>query len=277
MRLSKRLLTLVLAVLLCLAFVSAAEAKTDTPTPTPTPTATATPTPAPTAPPPTILPTEGDYVIRIDGGVVSEHLETVDGRDCLRVDLFLDGVTTARLLSSISFKLLYDPAQLTFEKYTSLAGSMSFVNPNVPGLIQFAYASVNGTQVSGTTPLLTLWFTLANGLPEGTQISFAFSEPIKADSVPKGSYHSEKRSVGAQLRPFVLSEATVLYGDANCDGAVTAADAAHVLRSLIGLDTISEQGLKNAGVSGAETLSAEDAALILRYIVKLIGKFPVEE
>lgn len=273
MRLSKRLLSLVLAVLLCPAFVSAAEAKTDTPTPT----ATATPTPVPTAPPPTILPTEGDYVIRIDGGVVSEHLETVDGKDCLRVDLFLDGVTTARLLSSISFKLLYDPTQLTFEKYSSLAGSMSFVNPNVPGLIQFAYVSMNGTQVSGTTPLLTLWFTLANGLPEGTQISFAFSEPIKADSVAKGSYHSEKRSVGAQLKPYILGEATVLYGDANCDGAVTAADAAHVLRSLIGLDTISEQGLKNAGVSGAETLSAEDAALILRYIVKLIGKFPVEE
>ena len=68
----------------------------------------------------------------------------------------------------------------------------------------------------------------------------------------------------------------MLYGDANCDGKVTAADAAIVLRVLVGLDTLSGQGMKNALVSGGETLSAEDAALILRYVVKLIDRFPVE-
>lgn len=72
-------------------------------------------------------------------------------------------------------------------------------------------------------------------------------------------------------------EPKVLYGDANCDGKVTAADAALVLRVLVGLDTLSEQGMKNALVSGGKTPAAEDAALILRYTVRLIDRFPAEQ
>ena len=62
------------------------------------------------------------------------------------------------------------------------------------------------------------------------------------------------------------------------DGAsdVTAADAALVLRVLVGLDTLSSAGAANAKVDGKATLSAEDAALILRYLVGLIDRFPVE-
>lgn len=70
---------------------------------------------------------------------------------------------------------------------------------------------------------------------------------------------------------------TVLYGDANCDGKVTPADAAHVLRTLVGLDTMSDQGMTNALVSGSDTLSAADAAAILRYIVGLVDSLPVAE
>ena len=223
-------------------------------------------------PDPAELPEEGDYVLRIDGGQVAEHLETVNGKEALRVDLYLDGVTSSRKLSSISFKLLYDPEQLTFEKSKALweNGVMSVDNPNVPGVFQFAFASSFGIVVSETTPLLTLWFTVADGLADGTQIRFAFSEAIKA-----GSYDSQKRSVGVKLSPFTVG--TTRYGDANCDGSVTAADAAFALRALAGLETISEQGLKNAKVDGTDVLNAEDAALILRFVVKLIERFPVQE
>ena len=252
MQQQKRFLTFLLAALLVLSAVPAASAEAE----------------------PVDLPGNGDYVLRINGGYVSEHLETVDGRECLRVDLFLDGVTSARLLSSISFKLLYDADQLTFVKHKSLSGSMSTFNPNTPGSIQYAFISVNGTSVDGTTPLLTLWFTLREDLPAGTQIRFAFKEPIKADSVPKGSYISEKRTVGVQLHPFGIAP---IYGDANCDCEVTAADAAHVLRALVGIETLSATGTKNAKVAGQGTFSAEDAALILRYVVGLIERFPAEE
>ena len=248
------LISLILALLLVCSLVPAAAAETE----------------------PVDLPKTGDYVIRIDGGYVHEHTETVNGKECLRVDLFLDGVTNERLLSSIQFKLLYDQALLTYEKSKGLSGNgaMSSLNPNVPGMVQYAFISANGTLLNGTTPLLTLWFTVAEDLPVGTQIRFAFGDRIKADSIPKGSTSSQKRTVGVQLHPFGIAP---IYGDANCDCEVTAADAALVLRALVGLETLSETGSENAKVAGQGTYSAEDAALILRYVVGLIERFPAEE
>ena len=257
MRLTKRLLSLFLVLMFTLAVLPAAFADT----------------------PASVLDPDGDpdYMLRIDGGRVSDHLETVNGKECVRVDLYLDGVTNDRLLSSISFKLAYDPDQLTYVKYKALAGNdvMSIGNPNEAGLFQFAFVSSSGMLISGTTPLLTLWFTVSEVLPDGTQIRFSVSEAIKADSVSAGSYNSQKRSVGTDFAPFLIR--STIFGDANCDGAVTPADAALVLQALIGMKTLSDQGLKNAKVDGTDTLNAEDAALILRYIVKLIARFPVQE
>ena len=252
MRYGKRFLALILVVLLTLVLIPAAEAASAE------------------------LPKNGDFVIRIDGGYVSEHTETVGGQDCLRVDLFLEGVTGERKLSSISFKLLYDPDQLTYVKNKPLSGNgvMSIVNPNEPGLLQYAFISSSGATLDGATPLLTLWFKVGDGLPSGTQIRFAFAEAIKADSVSAESYSSEKRTVGAQLKPFGIGP---IFGDANCDCLVTAADAAFVLRALVGLETFSAQGLENAKVNGQPSVSAEDAVLILRYVVKRIERFPAEE
>jgi len=61
-------------------------------------------------------------------------------------------------------------------------------------------------------------------------------------------------------------------GDANCDGIVNAADAAAILRYLVRLETLSDQGLRNALVtdmSGNTKVSAADAAKILRWLVRL--------
>lgn len=251
MQQQKRFLTFFLTCLLVLSAIPAASAKAE----------------------PVDLPGKGDYVLRINGGYVSEHLETLDDRDCLRVDLFLDGVTNERLLSSIQFKLTYDADQLTFVSHKALSGSMNAFNANVPGLVQYAFTSTGGALLDGTKPLLTLWFTVAEDLPAGTRIRFGFKETVKADSVPKGSFTSEKRTVGAKLRPFGIGP---IFGDANCDCIVTAADAAFVLRTLVGLDTLSGIGTENAKVAGRPTVSAEDAALILRYVVGLIDRFPAE-
>ena len=224
---------------------------------------------------PAELPTSGDYVLRIDGGYVEEHTETVDGTECLRVDLFLDGVTSERLLSSISFRLLYDADQLTYVKHQAPSGAMNVINPNEAGQIRYAFASASGMMLNRSTPLLTLWFALSDGLAEGTQIRLAFAEAIKADSLSASdASHSEKRTVGAQLRPFGCG---ILFGDANCDGKVTAADASLVLRALVGTAAISERGERNAKVDGTDALSASDAALILRCVVGRIDRFPAEE
>ncbi|MCL2695065.1 MAG: dockerin type I repeat-containing protein, partial [Clostridiales bacterium] len=59
------------------------------------------------------------------------------------------------------------------------------------------------------------------------------------------------------------------HGDANEDGFVNAADAAAILRHLVELVTLSEQGLKNALVTVNKSVSAADAAKLLRWLVEL--------
>ena len=67
-----------------------------------------------------------------------------------------------------------------------------------------------------------------------------------------------------------------LLGDANCDGKLTAADAALILRYLKGLSDLSEQGKLNADYNQDGKITEEDAELILQHIVgfkyvKVIG------
>lgn len=68
------------------------------------------------------------------------------------------------------------------------------------------------------------------------------------------------------------------YGDANCDGQITSADAALVLRALVGLSSLTPEGMRNANVAGdPEGMpDAADAVAILRYVVGLIHEFEVE-
>ena len=60
-----------------------------------------------------------------------------------------------------------------------------------------------------------------------------------------------------------------LLGDANCDGKLTAADAALILRYLKGLSDLSEQGKLNADYNQDGKITKEDAELIMQHIVGL--------
>jgi hypothetical protein len=125
--------------------------------------------------------------------------------------------------------------------------------------------------------VLTLYFKEAERIPLGTKIDITFTTNIL------GLTSSMSFVVGGAV--VDLEAATVdggilfdgLLGDANCDGVVTAADAATILRSLVGLVELTPQGMINADVDGDGEVTAADASAILRYIVKLIDKFPVEE
>ena len=66
-----------------------------------------------------------------------------------------------------------------------------------------------------------------------------------------------------------------LPGDVNCDGRITSADAALLLRASVNLVTLSAQSARNAEVDGVEGLTVGDAAAILRYVVRLIDRLPV--
>ena len=100
-------------------------------------------------------------------------------------------------------------------------------------------------------------------------------------SIGQNSYENSDQ-IGPRIRTrdrADIVQFVPLYGDANCDGIVTAADAALVLRSLVGLSTITEKGMINADVAPDfdGVPNAADAAAILRYLVGMIETFEIEE
>jgi hypothetical protein len=69
----------------------------------------------------------------------------------------------------------------------------------------------------------------------------------------------------------------VLYGDANCDGEVSMADAVIIMQSIANPDkyTLTEQGKKNGDVNGnGNGITTADALAIQKYMLKLIDKLP---
>ncbi len=99
-------------------------------------------------------------------------------------------------------------------------------------------------------------------------------------SIGQNSYENSDQ-IGPRIRTrnrADIVKVVLSYGDANGDGIITSADAALVLRALVGLSSLSRIGAYNADV--APTFDgkpdAADAVAILRYVVGLIKTFEVE-
>lgn len=76
------------------------------------------------------------------------------------------------------------------------------------------------------------------------------------------------------------ADVVYLYGDADCNGSVDAADAAYILRFVVRLNDMSEREKIQGNVAAPydeHGPDAADAAYILRKVVRLIDIFPVEE
>ena len=73
----------------------------------------------------------------------------------------------------------------------------------------------------------------------------------------------------AFAKPQILRVLTVSRGDANLDGKVTSADAALVLRAVVGLSTVNKAMYGAGDADGDGMLSAADAVKILRIVIQL--------
>jgi len=80
----------------------------------------------------------------------------------------------------------------------------------------------------------------------------------------------------ANYGPIWPATATILYGDVDGNGEISAYDAALVAQAAVGLITLTAEQTQAAEVSGEGEVSAYDAALIAQRAVGLINKFPVE-
>ena len=97
-------------------------------------------------------------------------------------------------------------------------------------------------------------------------------------SIGQNSYENSDQ-IGPRIRTRNRADIVkldLLYGDANCDGKITSADAALILRAMVGLSEMTPEGVLRGDVNGDGETNAADAAAILRYVVGLIDVFEVE-
>ncbi len=128
--------------------------------------------------------------------------------------------------------------------------------------------------------------TAIDGLPQPTEVTEEDTDAIQtvADQFNNLPDHL-KEQVGNKAKLDHLLAAigqlpqkpTVIYGDVDENGVISAADALEVLKSVVSKVTLTETQKVVADVDGNGAVLATDALLILQKVVAIIQQFPVEQ
>lgn len=121
----------------------------------------------------------------------------------------------------------------------------------------------------------------------GTEAFYEFSNIPSGDyilRVSKADHYTETYTIHLDSFSVVQNvtlisrniPADILYGDADMNGNVEAADALMALQAAIGKVNLSAEQQTRADVDGTVGVTANDALLILQYAIKKITSFPVE-
>gem|GEM_PF-6528618 len=138
------------------------------------------------------------------------------------------------------------------------------------------YATPRTVALTCSTPDAQIYYTVDGTVPfndeYGTESTMLYTGPIEITQDTELMFIAVADGMNPSYvgyEEYIIDASIVKRGDANCDGEVSAADAALVLRYLAGLTDISEQGLLNAHVTNGDSIGAADAAMILRYLAGL--------
>ena len=214
--------------------------------------------------------------------IYGEDVQSIDvmsienGERIYRYDIRVKDLPKAGLkVTSAQVFVTFDDSLLEFVKFD---GNKLDWMPIADGnKVLAVWASETEVLLENEDVLFSLYFAAPNAKGgDKAEIKFTMNA-LNTSSAMSFVYGGEVIEIEATTIDGSITFANVVLGDANCDGQITAADAALILRSIVGLNELSAQGALNADVDGDLEITAEDAALILRYIVKLIEQFPIEE
>ena len=196
-----------------------------------------------------------------------------DGEILYRYDIRVKNLPGGKVdMDSAQIFLSFDHSILSFRR---AEGPVGWTIGQKDEKLLLTWASNGSVEIKEDDIVLTLYFALNAPVEEQQLVFIRFTENAlgvgSTLSYLKDGKIEEIRV--ATIDGSILFEATML-GDANCDGRITTADAALILRALVGSDALSAHGAWNADVDGDGSITAEDAVLILRYIVELIDAFP---
>ena len=198
---------------------------------------------------PTVAAAEGDFELVINGGETNANMAVINEQSCLKVDVYLNGITDEKMLASTNFALLYDTDQLTYFKnsydlgvhslYTVDSSGheshnyMFLVNEKEAGEVLIAMATTYGCKLKDGMPFITLYFTLNGQLTEGTEISFTLNsaatiESISLDEILSGGGKTVKRTLTTDFKPYTVSGVKGIF-EWNTDDVQFKGETAYVL------------------------------------------------
>jgi len=133
-----------------------------------------------------------------------------------------------------------------------------------------AWANASAKTVTDEQTLAYLAFTVADEVGSATEIPVTIT--LKQLSADGTSANDTANTVQG-----TINLASVLYGDADGDGAVTSGDATRVLQHLANVPgkTLTGERLQAADVDGNEGVTSGDATTILKFLAKAISSLPI--
>ena len=195
-----------------------------------------------------------------------------NGERLYRYDVCIKNIPEGFEAVGMQVFLSYDNELLTLKRVES---DFDWVTGEVDNNLLLAWATDNEETLTEDQVLFSLIFAAApDAAGEETALPF-IANIHDTTSTVSALVDGEIVEYTAATIDGEIRFAVPFYGDANCDGRITGADAALILSAIVGNNTLTAQGAFNADVDGDLEVTAEDAALILRWIVGLIETFPV--
>jgi hypothetical protein len=198
-----------------------------------------------------------------------------DGELLYRYDIRVKDLPDGTLLiNSAQIFVTYDNALLAFGK---AEGAFEWDINERNATILAAWASETGETIANDDIILTLYFRKIGDTAPDERTEIVFTEnKLGSKSALAYLEDGRMRELEVTTENGGITFDAPLFGDANTDGVVTSADAALVLRAIVGLSSLSLRGALNADVDGDGEVTAADAAIILRYVVGLITELPID-
>ncbi len=206
--------------------------------------------------------------------VLSGDIYTIeDGRILYRYNIRVRDLPEAGLwINSAQIFVSFDHAVLSVAR---TEGMLDWTTSESGDKLMAVWASDEDVQISEGDVVLTVWFEKIGEAPEDGVVPITFTTNLMGNaSAASITFCGAVAEIAADTVDGSITFEPILYGDANCDGEITAADAALILRAIVGLSELTPRGVLNADANGDLEITAEDAALILRYVVGLIGSLP---
>jgi len=215
-------------------------------------------------------------------------IQSIPSGEHASLEIRVESITDPDGLGSYGFAFDFDPEQLTFESFVNgefLGSTKRSVicfpptsdrdgdgNPD-PGYIRFACAT-QGAQPPGPTGNGTLGtLTFVAKCPGHADITYdpawtSLSDPL-GGTFDVSTVQAAMTVTGT---PCATPTPPVAVGDTDCDGEVTAIDAALILQLSAGIvDNLECEDAVDVNGDGAS--NAVDAALVLQFVAGIIDSF----